>query len=35
LLIKARAIAKARALPPANRWRDARLLWPLFGRGQF
>jgi hypothetical protein len=30
---RARALAAARAVPPARRWRDARLLWPLFGRG--
>jgi hypothetical protein len=33
LLARAQAVAAERRLPPARRWRDARLLWPLFGRG--
>jgi hypothetical protein len=36
LLAKARALAAARALArrtDGSRWRDARLLWPLFGQG--
>jgi hypothetical protein len=36
LLAQARALAAARRLDrrgDARRWREARLLWPLFGRG--
>ncbi|WP_225207793.1 hypothetical protein [Novosphingobium huizhouense] len=37
LVARARALAEARALArtlrrPADRWRDARLLWPLFAK---
>jgi hypothetical protein len=32
LLAKARALAAARAVPSTRHWRDARLLWPLFGK---
>ena len=37
LLAKARALAEAHALArtlrrPADRWRSARLLWPLFAK---
>ena len=37
LLAKARALAEARVLArtlrrPAERWRSARLLWPLFAK---
>jgi hypothetical protein len=33
LLDGARAVAAERATPAPRRWRDARLLWPLFGKG--